>query len=59
METSIYFTLVNEIGRIFTGAPTWVYDYVIPILSIGIILFLFLWVIGLIFAFVKNLIRGK
>lgn len=58
MNNSIYQNLVLEIGRVFIGAPPWVEEYLLPILTILSIIFLFSWVISLVFAFVKNLIKG-
>lgn len=56
---SIYQNLVLEIGKVFTGAPPWCEEYIIPIISIISICLLFFWVISLVFGFVKKIIRGK
>lgn len=56
---SIYQNLVLEIGRVFTGAPPWCEEYIIPIISIISICLLFFWIISLAFGFVKKIVRGK
>lgn len=59
MENSLYQNLVLEIGRIFEGAPDWAGEYLVPIITILAILFLFSWILSLVFAFVKNIIKGR
>lgn len=59
MDNSIYQKLVIEIGRVFEGAPPWVEEYLLPIVTIIAILALFSWIISLVFAFVKNIIKGR
>lgn len=59
MDNSIYQKLFIEIGRIFVGAPPWVEEYLVPIIVIISIIALFSWIISLVFAFVKNIIKGR
>lgn len=59
MDNSIYQKLIIEIGKIFVGAPPWVEEYLLPIITIVAILALFSWIICLVFSFVKNIIKGR
>lgn len=59
MDSSIYQKLIIEIGRIFVGAPPWVEEYLLPIITIISILVLFSWILSLVFSFVKNIIKGR
>lgn len=59
MDSSIYQKLIIEIGRIFDGAPPWVNEYLVPIITIIAIIALFSWIISLVFSFVKNIIKGR
>lgn len=59
MDNSIYQNLVIEIGRVFEGAPPWVHEYLVPIITILGIIFSFSWIISLVFAFVRNIIKGR
>lgn len=59
MDSSIYQKLIIEIGKVFIGAPLWVEEYLLPIVTIIVIIALFSWIISLVFAFVKNIIKGR
>lgn len=59
MDNSIYQKLIIEIGRVFEGAPPWVDEYLVPIITIIGIIALFSWILSLVFSFVKNIIRGR
>lgn len=59
MDHSIYQKLIIEIGKVFVGSPPWVEEYLLPILTIIVILALFSWIVSLVFSFVKNIIKGR